>query len=122
MSRKPFFTPAFWLQLVNRLPWRDAPEAAAPDVPPAPAQVPAIEQDLARPRPSRPTARTKAKAKASPAPAKPTAPACPHCKKTMISKVARTGANAGGPFWGCTDYPKCRGIRAIFAPLPSRQG
>jgi restriction system protein len=45
------------------------------------------------------------------------APACPHCKKVMVLKVARTGANAGGNFWGCGDYPKCRGIRAIFAPM-----
>jgi restriction system protein len=45
------------------------------------------------------------------------APACPHCKKVMVLKVARTGPNAGGNFWGCGDYPKCRGIRAIFAPI-----
>jgi len=47
----------------------------------------------------------------------PKAPACPHCRKTMVMRVARTGANAGGNFWGCADYPKCRGIRAIFAPM-----
>jgi hypothetical protein len=50
-------------------------------------------------------------------PIEPQAPACPHCKKVMIMKVARTGPNAGGNFWGCGDYPKCRGIRAIFAPM-----
>ncbi|MDO7929979.1 topoisomerase DNA-binding C4 zinc finger domain-containing protein [Pseudomonas sp. KFB-139] len=44
----------------------------------------------------------------------PAAPNCPHCKKTMIMKVARTGRNAGGHFWGCTDYPKCRGMRGMF--------
>lgn len=47
----------------------------------------------------------------------PQAPACPHCKKVMVMKVARTGPNAGGNFWGCGDYPKCRGIRAMFAPM-----
>jgi restriction system protein len=47
----------------------------------------------------------------------PKAPACPHCRKPMVIRVARTGANAGGNFWGCSDYPKCRGIRAIFAPM-----
>ncbi|KFE52190.1 restriction endonuclease [Pseudomonas syringae] len=50
-------------------------------------------------------------------PAQPKAPACPHCKKPMVIKVARTGRNAGGNFWGCGDYPKCRGIRAMLAPM-----
>jgi restriction system protein len=49
--------------------------------------------------------------------AAPEAPACPHCRKPMVIRVARTGANAGGNFWGCSNYPKCRGIRAIFAPM-----
>jgi len=44
----------------------------------------------------------------------PEAPACPFCRKTMVIRVARTGANAGGKFWGCTAYPQCRGIRQIF--------
>lgn len=60
----------------------------------------------------------KAKPKATPKLAlPPKAPACPHCKKPMVIKVARTGGNAGGNFWGCGDYPKCRGIRAMLAPL-----
>jgi len=50
-------------------------------------------------------------------PAESKAPACPHCKKPMVVKVARTGRNAGGNFWGCGDYPKCRGIRAMFGPM-----
>lgn len=48
----------------------------------------------------------------------PKAPACPHCRKPMVIKVARTGRNAGGNFWGCSDYPKCRGIRTIFPQTP----
>lgn len=47
----------------------------------------------------------------------PDAPACPHCKQTMVTRVARSGANAGGDFWGCSAYPKCRGIRPIFKTL-----
>lgn len=50
-------------------------------------------------------------------PVAPHAPACPHCRKQMVTRVARSGANAGGNFWGCVDYPKCRGIRPIFAPM-----
>jgi restriction system protein len=45
------------------------------------------------------------------------APACPHCRKPMVIRKARSGANAGGDFWGCAAYPKCRGIRAIFKPM-----
>ncbi|MGG5285370.1 topoisomerase DNA-binding C4 zinc finger domain-containing protein [Pseudomonas viridiflava] len=44
---------------------------------------------------------------------RPATPNCPHCKKPMVIKVARTGKNAGD-FWGCVAYPKCRGIRPIF--------
>lgn len=40
-------------------------------------------------------------------------PACPRCGATMIKRVARQGANAGGSFWGCSGYPACRGVRAI---------
>ena len=56
-------------------------------------------------------------AEAAPLPASPKAPACPFCRKTMVIRVARSGANAGGNFWGCAAYPKCRGIRPIFAPM-----
>lgn len=52
--------------------------------------------------------------------AEPKAPACPFCKKPMVTKLARTGKNAGGNFWGCADYPKCRGIRPIFAAMKVR--
>ncbi|WP_407534606.1 hypothetical protein [Acinetobacter baumannii] len=35
------------------------------------------------------------------------APLCPKCGKSMLFKDAR---NYGFNFWGCTDYPACRGI------------
>ena len=38
---------------------------------------------------------------------------CPLCAKTMVRRTAKRGANAGGEFWGCTDYPACRGTRPI---------
>ena len=38
---------------------------------------------------------------------------CPLCAKPMTRRTAKRGANAGGEFWGCTDYPACRGIRPI---------
>ena len=42
-----------------------------------------------------------------------TAPACPSCGKTMVLRTARKGTNAGSQFWGCRDYPDCRGFRKI---------
>jgi restriction system protein len=50
----------------------------------------------------------------------PKAPGCPHCRKTMVLRVARSGANAGGNFWGCADYPKCRGMRRLALPIEVR--
>ena len=41
------------------------------------------------------------------------APSCPKCGKPMRQRIARTGPHAGDPFWGCTGYPECSGIRNI---------
>ena len=38
-----------------------------------------------------------------------TPPSCPRCGASMIQRVARRGANAGYKFWGCSQYPSCRG-------------
>lgn len=36
---------------------------------------------------------------------------CPVCGSAMVERTARTGANAGGKFWGCSRFPVCRGMR-----------
>jgi len=41
------------------------------------------------------------------------APECPDCGKPMRRCMARSGANAGKPFWGCSTYPACRGTREM---------
>ncbi len=41
------------------------------------------------------------------------APVCPDCGKPMARRTARNGRKAGREFWGCTDYPECRGLREI---------
>lgn len=47
-------------------------------------------------------------------PLPPTAdPSCPNCGSAMTRRVARQGANSGNAFWGCTTYPKCKGIIPI---------
>ncbi|MDH3997260.1 MAG: restriction endonuclease [Desulfuromonadales bacterium] len=35
---------------------------------------------------------------------------CPQCGSEMVKRVARKGANAGGKFWGCSAFPKCRAV------------
>jgi restriction system protein len=37
-------------------------------------------------------------------------PSCPLCGKPMVLRTARTGREAGKQFWGCSDYPDCRGV------------
>jgi len=38
------------------------------------------------------------------------AKACPECGAAMVVRVARKGAHENKPFWGCSNYPKCRTI------------
>lgn len=38
-------------------------------------------------------------------------PKCPECGAPMARRTARRGSNAGKQFWGCSNYPECRGIR-----------
>ncbi len=40
-------------------------------------------------------------------------PLCPSCGAEMKKRVARHGTNAGKEFWGCSDYPKCKGTMPI---------
>jgi len=37
-------------------------------------------------------------------------PSCPNCGKPMVLRTARSGKNAGRQFWGCSDYPDCKGV------------
>ena len=44
-----------------------------------------------------------------------TTPHCPVCNSLMVKRVTRRGSGAGSTFWGCSNYPRCRGTRAILA-------
>ena len=37
-------------------------------------------------------------------------PLCPICSNVMLLKTAKRGANQGKQFWGCLNFPHCRGI------------
>lgn len=39
------------------------------------------------------------------------APSCPLCASQMVMRGAKRGANAGKSFWGCSQYPRCKGTR-----------
>jgi len=40
-------------------------------------------------------------------------PDCPRCNSDMVLREARRGANAGQKFWGCSNFPTCRGTRPL---------
>jgi restriction system protein len=40
-------------------------------------------------------------------------PDCPKCGSVMVLREARRGANVGQKFWGCPNFPKCRGTRNL---------
>lgn len=46
-------------------------------------------------------------------PAETAVPNCPRCQSPMIRRTAQRGTNAGSQFWGCSNYPDCRGIRPL---------
>jgi hypothetical protein len=55
---------------------------------------------------------------ASPAPSTmkdDSSPTCPKCGSKMVLRTAKSGANAGGQFWGCANFPRCRSVLAIKA-------
>jgi hypothetical protein len=40
------------------------------------------------------------------------APRCPECGKEMIPRTVRQdGPHFGRKYWGCSDFPRCRGVR-----------
>jgi predicted RNA-binding Zn-ribbon protein involved in translation (DUF1610 family) len=46
-------------------------------------------------------------------------PRCPKCGSEMVLRTAKSGSNQGGQFWGCSDYPRCRGILKYKAQATS---
>jgi hypothetical protein len=48
---------------------------------------------------------------APPLQAPPTAPKCPNCGGHMEIKINKRGYNPGSKFYGCSNYPQCKGTR-----------
>lgn len=39
---------------------------------------------------------------------------CPKCGSAMVLREARRGQNQGSKFWGCQNFPRCRGTRDLI--------
>ncbi len=37
-------------------------------------------------------------------------PSCTKCESPMVRRTARRGPNVGREFWGCSEFPRCRGV------------
>lgn len=37
-------------------------------------------------------------------------PVCPKCNSAMKLRIARKGSYTGKEFWGCSNFPRCKGI------------
>lgn len=44
-------------------------------------------------------------------------PACPKCQTKMVLRTASKGTKTGRSFWGCANYPHCRGTRPLTGDL-----
>ena len=81
-----------------------------------PVRVEKYLQKLSLEEPAAPSAREIPQAKpfpgevsqAEPEPEMP--PKCPRCGAPMVKRVATKGERAGRMFWGCSGFPKCKGI------------
>ena len=87
------------------------PASAAAQAPVTPAraesQAPAVPASVASQVPTTPA---RAESQAIGDGPDPDVPRCPVCGSTMVLRTAKRGARAGKKFWGCSEYPYCRGI------------
>jgi restriction system protein len=51
----------------------------------------------------------------------PSTPSCPRCGAQMVKRTAKKGPQAGAEFWGCGNYPECRGTLSIGSLLNSQR-
>jgi len=40
-------------------------------------------------------------------------PVCSRCGSSMVKRVAKKGINSGKQFWGCSQFPKCKGTAGV---------
>lgn len=71
---------------------------------------PHLSLPAAKEAPPKPVSAPVASADSHPASQHAAEPSCPKCGGAMVLRTAKTGANQGGQFWGCSNFPRCRGI------------
>ncbi len=99
------------------LPPPTPPTPPTPPAPPPPAPVPAPRSTAPDPELVRAYAPTQPMEWETPAPLPVDGGErlCPLCGAAMVLRQARTGAHAGTPFWGCSQFAhtRCRGTQAV---------
>ncbi|HWE64018.1 MAG TPA: type I DNA topoisomerase, partial [Chloroflexota bacterium] len=60
-----------------------------------------------------PTCKYKPPKALPPVPEGTEAPACPVCGSAMVLRQAQRGRGRGSVFWGCSNYPSCKGLIAV---------
>lgn len=117
-TRMSTIDPALRRALIDRAKIaRDCRSVGVPVPPPTPIVIP---MPKAPPAARSPFSTSRGQATPSPAPAtfRPrqaptnTTPTCPKCGSSMLQRTARQGRNAGGMFWGCSQFPRCNGTRS----------
>ncbi|WP_096373594.1 topoisomerase DNA-binding C4 zinc finger domain-containing protein [Pseudomonas chlororaphis] len=43
---------------------------------------------------------------------------CPLCGSSVVQRTAKKGRYSGRKFYGCSTYPRCKGIRVSLPPSP----
>jgi len=75
-----------------------------------PQQAADLREETPEPAPAAPHKSVPTQAPRTAPAAPPAAPVCPKCSSPMILRTASKGDRAGSQFYGCSKFPKCRGI------------
>lgn len=79
------------------------------EIPITTTEIPAVNLKVVPPPANSPVPRPKlARPKSSPK------VKCPICGGGMSVRTARVGKNAGGKFWGCKRFPRCKGTKTHY--------
>lgn len=74
-----------------------------------------VVSQSAKPQPNRSFSSSPPPSSSTPSspPSAPATPRCPVCNGAMVMREAKKGGKAGSSFWGCRQFPSCRGVRPV---------
>ena len=93
------------LRINSKIPTATATATASPDI--ILEDIPPLA-NTAVPRPKETLSKSSSKVK------------CPICGGGMSVRTARVGKNAGGKFWGCKRFPRCKGTKNHYPDFCER--